>query len=361
MNSRTPLFALLLGASLISSGVAAQSLQDAFTGIIKQAKEKQGVTLPEVELPNAQMPEPAMPEPAMPDAATAEQNAGQTQTGGLPEPAMPDATSAAVSPAPVDPSTLDLPAGLIIDGFEPSYGTVDLSLMFPESDMANMRKILRFYESKDKASVQNPEVADQYDDYISQIMGEIDSEGGAAEVVPQLLPAYYLSSIIYRTPNNWSIWLNGRKFKAGDEIPGLEIASISSERVAFVWSPERLREVSDRLTAKQETNEKTYGNRSALTQDISVNIEEENVRFSLGRNQTFNAADMEVYEGKYTGGTDPFTYVAPAPEAAQAQPQGNAASASGAVDSERALMNELVENSRKIQNISIPRGGNNSE
>lgn len=351
-------FGLFLGvSSLTSMSASAQGFQDSFADIIKEAQVKQtGTPLPKADLPEANLPDVPMPD----NLSAAAQNPAE-ETLNTFEDATPSATALnAVPPSPDD--VLLSEDFSTIDGFVPSYGGVNLSVMFSESDMVNMRKILRFYEGKEKAGAEDQQLVDEYDDYISQIIGDIDEEQSGGEVAPIVLPAYYLGTILYRGTNKWTIWLNGKKFGPKDEIQNLRVIDITPNTVRFIWTPDRLAAASTIHDANKTSGVRKYKNRSAQKQSIAVDIEKGEVRFTLGRNQTFNAADMEIFEGKFVGGVDPFTLQASNLEPETTEDVG-ANAAENTVqrrDPDRELMDSLLESTKNIQNISIPQRGINS-
>ena len=350
---RTVLVGLCLGV-LSTTPLQAQNLQSSFADIIREAQNgakllpKQNVELPAVPLPPVELPTASANVAAQNNVASDEQN-----SAGEAEKSPGEAVQTERIAEPTLPSN-----------FVPSYGKVEFSLMFPEAEMSNMRKILRFYEVK-KASEEdpasNPTVQDgngQYDDYLAQVLGEIDGvQGGVLQPEEDLtpLPSYYLGTILYRSPTAWSFWLNGRRINPGDEIPEILLDRITPTSVSMLWQPERLSRVLNIWDSKKSPDApRAYGNRSASKQHINVDVDSGFVTFTLSRHQTFNAEVMEVYEGKLEGGMDPFTYVAPEPETQSAENEEGSAAVIERIDPDRALMNDLLENTRRIQEMSVP-------
>ncbi len=285
------------------------SMQDQMNQIVESATQKiTGVTLPSVPLPGV-----SKDIEAEKDAAD-EQAVVNTNASGMEANAPVEAQPIRIDPN--NPDTLpDLASEL--EGFEPSYGPQNISLLFTNNQMHNMRRLLSFYEAKKLAESRDPNLAKKYDDLIDQLIQQPAADG-ELELPP--LPSYYLGTILYHNSSKWAVWINGKKFTPKDEIPHLEITSVTPQKVSFKWEPDNLSGVLEPWGLHQK-GERKYGHRSATTQALNVDFNTGVVVFSLSRNQTFNAADMEIYEGKLEGGYNPFSDEAMAAAAAEEQAQ----------------------------------------
>ena len=52
---------------------------------------------------------------------------------------------------------------------------------------------------------------------------------------PAVAPVFYLSSILYIEPDNWSVWVNGEKISFGEEHDEFEIVKVNDTHVSLVW------------------------------------------------------------------------------------------------------------------------------
>ena len=120
---------------------------------------------------------------------------------------------------------------------------------------------------------------------------------------PRVAPAFYLNSMLYNSPDNWTIWLNSRRVRTGTKFPELEIASVNADRVEFIWMTDQLDFISPKWDEKIKQislKENEPQPRWLYVSDdgnISVDQSRRYVRFLLGPHQTFMTHDMEIAEG----------------------------------------------------------------
>jgi hypothetical protein len=115
---------------------------------------------------------------------------------------------------------------------------------------------------------------------------------------PTVLPVFYLNSIVYFSPSNWSIWLNNTKISPvkKPQIPELKIVNITDRQVFFTWSVKNLDRISPNWMDKLK--EDSDGDFSNSDNTIKVSAEKDSVGFALGPNQSFSVQAMEIMEGK---------------------------------------------------------------
>jgi hypothetical protein len=73
----------------------------------------------------------------------------------------------------------------------------------------------------------------------------VDNEGNylgrdkrvKAKVYPTVAPSFYLNSVMFYMPKNWSVWLNHRRIRFGTKMNGLTILNISEDYVDMLWKP----------------------------------------------------------------------------------------------------------------------------
>jgi hypothetical protein len=136
--------------------------------------------------------------------------------------------------------------------------------------------------------------------------GLTDQSVGAVAVevkVPRVAPAFFLNSVLYNKPDNWTIWMNSRRIRAGAKFPELEIASVNQDSVEFIWETEQLDFISPEWEKKvipleikpgQEVPRFAYVSKDGL---IGVDRNRRYVRFVLGPHQTFVSRSMKIVEG----------------------------------------------------------------
>ena len=95
--------------------------------------------------------------------------------------------------------------------------------------------------------------------------------------------AFYVNSILYFSPENWMVWLNGKKFFSGKESPleRLSIQSVDKKSVTFLWQP----------VARPQSLGEPGGARVEFEPDGKV-------RLTLAANQIFMVSGMRVLEGR---------------------------------------------------------------
>jgi len=99
-------------------------------------------------------------------------------------------------------------------------------------------------------------------------------------------PQFYLESLAYHTPTDWSVSINHIKFTPSQpQSPSLQVVGISPDKVTVVWKPLLMEMVND--VWKRAAND-----------DVEVDSLHGTVTFTLRPNQTFSSYVMRVLEGK---------------------------------------------------------------
>jgi hypothetical protein len=57
------------------------------------------------------------------------------------------------------------------------------------------------------------------------------------KVYPSVAPAFYLNSVMFYIPKNWTLWLNHRRIRVGTEMNGLTVVNIHEDFVDMLWKP----------------------------------------------------------------------------------------------------------------------------
>jgi|GEM_PF-2668828 len=105
-------------------------------------------------------------------------------------------------------------------------------------------------------------------------------------------PQFFLSSILYHSPDDWVIWINGEKITKSSKNNqyNLQVLEINKEKVTLEWKPERM----DKITDIGETGQNSL---------IKVDSINNKVTFTLKGHQTFTTYAMRIVEGKVAPAT----------------------------------------------------------
>lgn len=132
-------------------------------------------------------------------------------------------------------------------------------------------------------------------------------QGGPVMVevkTPKVAPAFYLNSVLYESPTNWTIWLNARRIRRGAKFPELEIAGVREDRVEFIWQTDSLDFISPdwdkKIVPIPPRPGASLGRWAYVSQGGNIFVDQSRryVRFFLGPHQTFVSRTMELVEGK---------------------------------------------------------------
>jgi len=114
-------------------------------------------------------------------------------------------------------------------------------------------------------------------------------------VMPTEAPSYYLRSIMYFSPDNWTIWLNDTKISSKDDYEGLRIIAVDRDKAAFMIEDSKIEYIYPEW--EKDFYEFGGGSFASNNKNIVVDIENQNISFVLGPNQSFVTKTMSVVEG----------------------------------------------------------------
>jgi hypothetical protein len=93
-------------------------------------------------------------------------------------------------------------------------------------------------------------------DPMDVLMGKADEQPGPTDQkkveIPPDIPMFYLSSIMYVSPDEWALWLNGKRFTARRPATGdgkVEVIAVSPTEASFTWMPYRYQQIATMITA----------------------------------------------------------------------------------------------------------------
>lgn len=185
------------------------------------------------------------------------------------------ATAPVPTPTPAAPEKKDF-----------SYGDSDLSILFLPTQIERMKSAIRSYESISHDTVAPVPMAPTD---VSSTVSEIKE--------PLVYPVFYLASIVYHSPNDWSLWMSGRKITSGKNETDVSVLSISPNSATFIWRPSYSDTLLRRDRAAAYADATAYKNRLATSQSASLDKETGSIKFTLRENQTFVVGYFKIFEG----------------------------------------------------------------
>ena len=118
---------------------------------------------------------------------------------------------------------------------------------------------------------------------------------------PVYAPSFYLNTLLYSAPDNWTIWINNKRItSANPEVtsnlfPTLQIVAVTDTDVTFLWEPRFLKNISPEWSKQLILN--PHGNLSNEMNTIVLKQDKSLLQFTLRPNQTFTVYDMQISEG----------------------------------------------------------------
>jgi hypothetical protein len=163
------------------------------------------------------------------------------------------------------------------------------SLMFKKSDMDIITGALEIY---DKLRGQKSTDSTDKDDLSSLIDSLKSHDVTARNEPPPPLPNLYLGSIVYYSPSQWSVWINGKKLVDKNNSPANEfyITDLTRTAIELIWHPKSLQQAPTLW-------EQLTGNGAHPLPDITVNEKKGTITLHLHANQTFLPRRLAIREG----------------------------------------------------------------
>lgn len=132
-----------------------------------------------------------------------------------------------------------------------------------------------------------PEAVEHVDDIIQEVLEET--------ILPTEAPVFFLNSVVYFSPQQWTIWVNDEKISVGDEHDQLEVSGVEGGKVTFFWRDSKIDYIfpkwREKFTPLLDTG--YFSNQK----DILINGETGDISFVLQTNQSFVSKDLKVVEG----------------------------------------------------------------
>ena len=258
-------------------------------------------------LPMTPPPAPAVPAPvAAAPAATVTPAATPT-----PAPAAVPAVAATTATTPTTGNALPL-----LEATPPPSSVTDKTLestapAAPANTATVQLAPIAFHNSLDNSTLSvlfTPAQIHQMSDALTEFESKPTKNGAAAAIIteeaaapkivePPSYPVFYLSSIAYRAPDDWSIWVSGRKITASRNPTTLKVLSLSRTQAEFSWTPTYTEAIAARKKRNLFAPVKDMANKMTRPSTYTYNAETGEIRFTLRTNESFVAGYMQTFEG----------------------------------------------------------------
>lgn len=200
------------------------------------------------------------------------------------------------------------------------------SLMYSLEDQRRLQNILKLYEAVKTGKIEKPQPGQATANIDADLQNLLNEKAIVKPPPPPPAPQY-LSSIIYHTPEKWSIWLNDERLTSLGERPESPvIIRVEKTFVELGWPLETVQKsIPDWQMMVEEKQLDPIAKRYLA--EFRVDEGTGMVIFRLRPNQTLLPADFELVEGRVTApkGKGEKGEDAKAEDAASGTPPGAAA------------------------------------
>lgn len=167
-----------------------------------------------------------------------------------------------------------------------------ITIMLSSEEMDIVDEFVTLYDSKDRNVKNNkPEKGSQEDllGLFNRLAG--DGQGNADNNIRKL-PNLYLGLILYHSPSEWVVTLNGKAISTQNNRPDNEfyIRRISRREVELVWKPDSMQSIANIWR-------NFSGSQKKALHGIAVDEKESHIILLLKPNQTFDSGAIAIREG----------------------------------------------------------------
>lgn len=181
-----------------------------------------------------------------------------------------------------------------------SFGTFSASLFYDAASINAMKQVLTTAETQ---VASKPTVTEK-----------VVTEKAPAPAItdPVAYPVFYLSSILYRSPSDWTVWVGDKKITPHKNTTELQIIGLNANAATFTWTPVFAQTLAQRRAGKLFAPVDAVRNRLVTPQILKFDDATSTATFTLRPNQSFAAGYMAVFEGAIAAPTMPaLTTVTP--------------------------------------------------
>ncbi len=246
-----------------------------------------GASAPAGDLPALNLPTVAVPAAANTPAAPAPDTALPAVTA--PAAATPATSATADGQAAANPAS----AELLPQPKQYSFGDSELSILFLPDQVSRMKDAIRSFEDTGK-DAEKPTV-----------VPEVVAAPVAPEIIedPLVYPVFYLSTIAYDAPSDWSLWVSGYKITSRRNYTDLTVLNVTRDSVTFLWKPSFMKAIAKREKEKRFAPIDSVKHKLVPAQAVSIDPAAGSVVFTLKPNQSFAPGYFKTFEGYIDGPT----------------------------------------------------------
>jgi hypothetical protein len=130
---------------------------------------------------------------------------------------------------------------------------------------------------------------------ISNVASDAGKSAAIVAAAAVSVRTYYLKSILYFAPDNWTLWLNDKKISYGDSISDISFANVTSDFAVVLWRQAD----PDKLFPSWKSSFTSLGNDTwaSAKKNIVINSVTGDISFIIKPNQSFMSDIMEIVEG----------------------------------------------------------------
>ena len=154
--------------------------------------------------------------------------------------------------------------------------------MFSNTEIDDLNTMLPLYERYLRDGPQEEALPDLPNELLEQLTAEDN-----VKPLPPPLPDYALNSILYRSPTQWALWINGDKMTSRDaKRDNMEILNVSASYARIAIKIPQLKQVIP-----------DWRDKARMDNRVTVIPDEERVVVTLSPNQVLIPEALEVLEG----------------------------------------------------------------
>jgi hypothetical protein len=185
-----------------------------------------------------------------------------------------------------------------------SFGSSSLSILFLPNQVEQMKSAIRTFEDIDPGA---------------QPQQQVDipvAPSVQAPAEPDRYPVFFLSSIVYETPSEWSLWLSGHKITSRQNETDVTVVSLTKDSATFLWKPSFVEALMRRYSTQAFAPVDGVKNKLTVAQSVNFDPKTSVFTFTLKSNQSFSPGYFSTFEGYIdspalpaldTNGQDGFT------------------------------------------------------
>ncbi len=196
-------------------------------------------------------------------------------------PVVPATTAATPAAAPITAQP-DQAASLPPPPKRYSYGNATNSILFLPADIERMKQAIRIFEDTGKTAV---------------AATPVETVAPPTVVDRKEYPVFYLASIAYDAPGDWSLWVSGYKITSRVNPTDLTVVNVTRDSATFLWQPSYGEAIKRRVELNAFAPTAAVKHKLSQSQSIRFDEEREAMTFTLKPNQSFAVGYFKLFEG----------------------------------------------------------------